>query len=187
MLYTYECPEHGPFELSLPLNKWDDKMPCPKGNCGKISEQVLLPSRTPGQFSDPVVIHVAADGSVRFPGRSDARVPKGFERRELRTIRDIERFEHDTNVRLSAEADQHNSNEQRFFGELRAQQRSDLRQRMQNMSSQGRDFARFAMKKNDERRGKRTECGFHLEILHFDQSNREAHSDDRTDWKRRHG
>lgn len=185
--YLYDCPEHGVFELTLPLREWDDKKSCPKDGCGKISEQILVPSGSAGEFSEPIVVHVAADGAVRFPGRSDAKVPKGFERRELRTIRQIENFERQMNTRLHAEADQHHSNEERHFGEIKAQQRSDLRQKMQGMSDQGREFARLAMKMNDARRRKTNECGFHIEILHFDRSNREAHSDDRTDWKRRHG
>jgi len=91
------------------------------------------------------------------------------------------------NTRLSAEADQHNTNEERYFGTIRSELRGELRQRMQGMSEMGRAFAQFAMKVNDARKRKSTEVGFHTEILHFDQSNREAHSDDRTDWKRRHG
>jgi hypothetical protein len=187
MVYHYDCPEHGLFELILPLSEWDDKKACPQKDCGKIGEQVVLPARSSGEFSVPIVVHVAADGAIRFPGRGDARVPEGFERRELRTIREIEHFERQMNARLRSESDRHNSNEERHFSEIKAQQRSELRQRMQGMSEQGRDFARFAMRLNDSRKRKQTECGFHVEVLHFDQSNREAHSDDRTNWKRRHG
>lgn len=187
MIYHYSCEEHGLFELILPLSKWDDRMPCPKPECGKISEQVVLPAGSAGEFSEPIVIHVAADGAIRFPGRGDATVPAGFERRELRTIRQIESFERQMNTRLRSESDRHNSREERYFGEIRAHLRGELRQRMQGMSEQGREFARLAMKLNDARCRKPTECGFHLEILNFDQSNREAHSDDRTGWKRKHG
>lgn len=184
-VYVYECPKHGRFELTLPLSKWDDKKSCPKKGCGLTGEQILVPNDSSRHFTDPVVVHVAADGSYRFPGSSNARVPKGFEKRELRTIREIESFEREVNCKLHVESRQHQENEERFFSEMRAQLRSDLRQRMQGMSRYGRDLARLAMALNDDRRSRALEPGFHLQILHFDQTNREEHRDASTGWKRR--
>lgn len=184
-VYSFECPLHGIFELSLPLRLWDDHKGCTFEGCTEIAEQVVLPNQAAGTVP-PIVIHVAEDGSFRFPGAADARVPPGFQKKELHTIREIEQFERDVNRRLTAEAHQHHENEDRHFGKMREQARSDLRMKMQQMSERGRDFARFAMALNDRRRRKSTECGFHVEILHFDQTNREAHSDERTQWKRKH-
>jgi hypothetical protein len=183
--YSYECPAHGMFELSLRLADWDDKKPCPQKGCKEIAEQVVLPSDASRYFSEPVVVHVAADGAYRFPGSATARVPKGFEKRELRTIREIEKFERDVNCRLSGEAHQHQENEERFFSSVRSELRSELRQRMQSMSERGRDFARLAMALNDQRRGKAIDPGFHTQILHFNQSNRDSHRDKETGWKSR--
>lgn len=159
-------------------------MPCPK--CGKTSEQVLLPTRARGEFSQPVTIHVSSDGQkYRFPGAADARVPKGFVKRELKSIRDIERFERDMNARLRSDSDRHHENEERAFGEIRSRLRSELRQAMQRMSPEGRDFAAFAMAFNDNRKRKTTECGFHVAILHEDSS-KNPWIDERTGWKRKY-
>jgi hypothetical protein len=181
--YCYECPKHGTFELTLPLRKWDSTKPCPK--CSQPSEQVLLPQRAYAEFRDPIVVHVSADGKYRFPGAANARVPKGFERKELRTIREVESFERDVNKQLRGEAERHRENESRHFEEIYAQKRSELRQAMQQMSPLGRDFAQFAIKMNNARRRKPTDCGFHVEILHFDQGNREPQRDRSTDWRNR--
>jgi hypothetical protein len=49
----------------------------------------------------------------------------------------------------------------------------------------GRDFAEMAMRVNDERRRKPTDCGFHVMILH-DDSSKNPQVDQSTGWKRRY-
>lgn len=179
--YCYSCERHGVFELMLPLRKWDIKKPCPK--CKKSSEQVLLPSRGDAHFEQPIIVHVSANGKYRFPAHPNAPIPKGFERCELRSIREVERFERDVNTQLRAEAARHNENEERAFSEVQSKMRGELRQAMQHMSPAGRDFAEFAMRHNNERKRKSCEVGFHCQILHFDQSNRDVYRDAETNWK----
>ena len=126
-VYVYECEKHGKFEMSLPLSKWDERKPCPEKGCKKMGEQLLIPNDSSRHFSDPVVVHVAEDGAIRFPGSANARVPKGFQKRELRTIREIESFEREVNCKLHAEARQHQENEERAASEIRSQLRGELR------------------------------------------------------------
>jgi hypothetical protein len=183
--YIHECEDHGRFEIHCRLAEYDEWKPCPQ--CKKSSQQVFLPSNTRDcAFPEPIVIHVSADGSVRFPGDASAKVPKGFEKKELRTIREIESFEKSYNHTLKVEASQHQENEERYFTALHAQNRSDLRNRIASMSPLGRDFAMLAMQINDRRKKKPTDCGFFSEILHFDRSNREPMHDERTGWKRKY-
>lgn len=184
-VYEYICAKGHTFEIRCRLAEWTDIRPCNQEGCAEIAEQFISPSGSDNEVP-PIVIHVDSEGHVRFPGASDARVPEGFEKRELRTIRQIEAFERDMNCRLRSEARQHQENEERYFSQVRSQLRGELRQRMQQMSEAGKSFARLAMALNDQRRSKSTETGFHVEILHFDQSNREAHRDERTGWKPRH-
>lgn len=183
MIYVYECEKHGDFELILPLRKWDDHKPCPK--CKKSSQQVHRPQAGRNEFVNPIVVHVAADGAVRFPGRADARLPKGFARRELKTIREVERFERQMNTKLRDEAEQHNQREHEHFEAIRKRNRSELRQAMQRMSPLGRDFAQLAMRINDERKRKSSEVGFHCVILHNDSA-KEPWIDKETGWKRKY-
>jgi len=183
--YDFLCPTHGVFEISCRLAEWSLEKPCPK--CKKPSEQVHLPCESRNCEVPAIVVHVAADGSVRFPAATDAPVPKGFEKKELRSIREIEQFERRVNLHLRAEAEQHAENEERHYSAVRESNRSDLRARMQSMSNFGRDFARFAMEQNNNRKRKPLDVGFFTEILHMDRSNRDSHNDERTDWKRKHG
>lgn len=182
--YTYECEKHGLFDLTLPLSKWDDHKPCPK--CKASSEQVLLPAGQSASFSVPIVVHVSADGKFRLPGHRDARVPKGFQVRELRNVRDVEKFERQMNAQLRSEANQHHENEERYFAQIKGQLRSELRQQMKHFSPFGRDFANLVMKLNDHRRRRPSDAGFHVEILHFDRSSREPYRDERTGWRPEH-
>jgi putative FmdB family regulatory protein len=181
--YQFTCPDHGVFDLTLPLRKWSDKKPCPQ--CKKTSEQVLLPSQGRGTFEVGIVVHVAGDGSVRFPGHRDAKCPKGFHRKELKSVREVEQFERQMNHKLRNEAEQHNDREEKIFKEVQEKNRSDLRQSMRNMSPQGRAFAQFAIDRNNNRKRKSSEVGFHCQILHFDQPNREHYRDAETNWQRK--
>ena len=184
--YEYICESGHSFEIRCRLAEWKDHLPCTHKGCRKIAEQILTSNDSSRFFSDPVIVHVAKDGQYRFPGAANARVPKGFQKRELRTIREIESFERDVNCKLHAEARQHQENEERYYSDVRSQLRSELRMRMQSMSQQGRDFARAVMSLNDQRRSKPTDPGFHLQVLHFDQTNREHHRDESTGWKRKY-
>jgi hypothetical protein len=58
---------------------------------------------------------------------------------------------------------------------------------MRHMSQYGQDFARAAMAANDNRPRGRFDPGFHVEVMHYDSSNREAHRDARTEWRGRKG
>jgi putative FmdB family regulatory protein len=181
--YEYECEKHGPFALTLPLSKWDDHKPCPK--CKRACEQVLRPREVRGVFEVGIVVHVGPDGAVRFPGHRDAKCPPGFRQKELKSIREVEQFERNMNQKLRNEAEQHNIREERFFSEAQSKLRGELRQEMQHFSPQGRAFAEFAMNRNNNRKRKSSEVGFHVNILHFDASNREAYRDEQTGWRAR--
>jgi len=183
--YEYECPEHGIFQVTCRLADWSDVKACPK--CEQPSEQILRPSSTHlGEFPESIVVHISESGDVRFPGDVNARVPEGFQKKEIRTIRELEHFERQMNVKLRAEAEQHQENEAKFFDAIHARTRADLRQQMQHMSPLGRDFAMLAMQINDSRKRKPTDCGFHSDILNFDRTNREPMHDERTGWKRKY-
>lgn len=185
--YSFECPKHGEFEIAVPVSAHRDHWPCPHAGCKATTEQTYTPEKPKNWTIQPVVVHVGAGGKIRFPGRADAKVPKGYNKVELRTIPEIEKFERDYNQRLSAEAEQHHANEARHFEAVRGRNRSDLRMRMQSMSQFGQDFARLVMAINDAKKNKRRgDPNFHVEILHMDQSNREAQRDQETGWKRKY-
>lgn len=183
-VYSYECPKHGRFDLTLPLRKWDEWKPCPE--CGESSQQVVLPQGEPGTLPQPIVVHRDEKGNFRFPGAPDAKVPKHFEKVELKTIKEVEKFEREVNQRLRGEAQRHQENEEQYYAGVKKHLRGELQNAMRSFTPRGRDFARFVMALNDAKKKKSTEVGFHTEILHNDQGNREAYRDERTGWKRKY-
>jgi len=147
----------------------------------------------------PVVVFRDSAGNVSFPGRSDAKPPKGFERVELTTIRQMEQFERTFNASERSRNQRYVEREQQMSEEARSKLRSDLRngfsQRMpdgtlktlpgiKHMSSFGRAMAEAAMRRTDEMPRKNGNgSDFFLEVLHKDQSNRAIYRDRDTDWK----
>lgn len=139
------------------------------------------------QAGEATVVHRDANGNYRFPGRADAAVPAGYERIELRTVAERDRFEREVNVKERTRWEQLQHGKDMAFGGVRAQNRSDLRTRMQSMSNLGRDFANIAMRHNDNLPRERYEAGFHIESNHWDSRNRLGEKSEHTGWKRRKG
>lgn len=137
------------------------------------------------QGFDPVVIHRDAQGNIRYPAHSEAPVPAGFQKVELRTVAEVRRFESEVNMVERVKADQSLSQRERAFSEKQAEARRDLRSRMAHMSEFGKDFARHAMENTNQRRPKSRDVGFHVDVFSNNSSNRETHRDALTDWKGR--
>lgn len=134
---------------------------------------------------DPVVVHRAKDGTYRYPGSADAPVPSGYERIELRTLAEVDRFTKTVNQHERELIDQHVIHEEVLLQMNEARNRSDLRMAMQSMTPAQRAFARIAIERNNAHRPRAYDPGFHLEVREMDASNREAHRDVRTGWKPR--
>ena len=76
-----------------------DKRTCPE--CGLDMEQVWWKRPCgPAQWDDntAVLVFQNADGQIRYPGRHDARLPSGYERVYLRSLREVDAFERQHNV-----------------------------------------------------------------------------------------
>jgi hypothetical protein len=136
---------------------------------------------------DPVVIHRDAAGNIRYPANGSAPVPEGYQRVELRTVHEVRKFEAEVNQREHAASDQHLSAREKQFSEKQAANRRELRTAMDGMSNYGRDFAREAIERGNNRRAQTREVGFHLDVFSNNSSNREVHRDERTQWKGRKG
>ena len=133
----------------------------------------------------PSVIFRDAKGNVQFPGRSADQPPKGYTRVELRSSREVFRFEREMDMRCKREHDRSAEAEARRAAEVRGKLRGELRSMMQHMTPYGRDFARAAMDRNDRAPTKSYDPGFHLPVFHFNSSNIPPHRSEDTDWKER--
>lgn len=153
---------------------------------------------------DPIVVHQSADGTYRMPGHANAKVPAGYERVELRTIRHIEQFESTVNRQHKSIIDRKADREQRRYEEATSQRHARLRHAINHgftmkdsdgktvtfgaMSPMGRLLAERAMRRSNEKKPQHTyDPGFRVEILHTDASNREPWRDKDTNWQKRRG
>lgn len=117
------------------------------------------------QRFDPVVVFKSADGRVRTPGRSDAPTPEGFARVELKTVREIRAFERQMNMSEHSKHEASREKDSRACEAARTQLRGELRMAMQGMSNEGRDFARLAMERTNNRKKERFDAGFRVEAF----------------------
>lgn len=138
------------------------------------------------QRFDPVVVHYnPATQSYRFPGAMDAVAPAGFERREIRTMGEVRRFQKHWNETERKRVDAKVCKDQAYLAYSESINRPVLRQAMQHFSPQMRDFANYVIQRNNDNRPKTFDPGCHLEAFEMDRSNREAHRDVRTGWRGR--
>ncbi len=167
----------------MTVSQHQNHYPCQKKGCAEVTLQTYSRSKPKDWSIRPIVIHLGADGAVRFPGHENARVPKGFNRVELKTLSEIAAFERQVNQKLSSEAARHIENEERHFEAVRGRLRGELQQQMKTMSPRGRDFAQFVIDENNRRARKKSDVGFQVDILHNDARNREDYRDKETNWK----
>ena len=70
-------------------------------DCGGLMEAVLKPRRSSSsQWSDrdAVVVFRDPNGKIRYPMRNDAPTPPGYERVEMRSLAEVNRFEREHGV-----------------------------------------------------------------------------------------
>lgn len=186
-LYDHRCPEGHLFEV---FGKFEAKtIPCRVDDCALPAERILVSLSGVGEYRaqsiEPVVVHQAKDGTYRLPGAADAHVPDGYQKVELRTIPEIQRFERAMNTQLRVEAEQVHERRHGITEAELKERHAALRQEMAHMTPFGRDFARLAIERANHGRVRNTDPGFYVEALHFNQSNQEVHRDERTDWRPR--
>lgn len=153
--------------------------------CKGIADTWTEAPQERAQATAPTVIHRNAQGEIRFPGRADAPLPAGFEKVELRTLKERDRFEREQNSRENRKQAEYRENRERMYSQVERQNRSDLRSRMASMSNLGRDFARLAMERSNNKPRPRFDAGFFIESSHLNASNRGGECSERTGWKRR--
>lgn len=142
------------------------------------------------QAFDPVVIHKDAQGNVRLPGHSNAPVPEGFQRIELRTSREVHAFEREMNTKDQAVAnDFHAKNEAYRQGQI-AHNRGEMKEFINGrvwtdsngevrhgLSPRGRKFYEAMREQSDRKKHSAKNPEFVVEAFSYNASNRpEYHS-----------
>jgi hypothetical protein len=157
---------------------WQTTPPCE--TCGKPTERIFLPPRT-AHTVDPVIVYQAPDGSLRFPGAkeglSNARYEQqGFRRIEIRGALEMRRFEKHMNQHERSIMSRKLEARQRADEERERVNRRELRSAMSSMTRRGRDLARVAMSRNDNKPKKySSDPGFFNDAYSNDRSSRDEH------------
>lgn len=168
-------------EVVRSISEWPTTPSCP--TCSEPTEQAFLPPASRSN-PDPVVVFQAPDGSFRFPGDPNGLSAKkyeqvGYTRMELRGAADVRRFESKMTKQELSIAARKVEKMQQTRERRESENRGQLRMLMQSMSSHGRDVARAAMRRNDERPREHTkDPNFVVEAYSFDRSNREQSRDE---------
>ncbi len=177
-LYEYQCtsePCSLIFEEYRPVSDHQKIVPCPR--CQLPSHRVYLPS-APRSEAPSVVVHRAPDGSYRFPGSPDARMPEGYTRVELRGWQEVRRFEKEVNKRQFSEICRRVERQQSAIEEGERRRRSDLYAAMGSFSNRNKALARLVIERNNRKGHPQTyEPGFYVEAFSQDRSSREPHRD----------
>lgn len=115
------------------------------------------------------------DGTYALPAHRDAKMPGEYERVEVQATADKRRIvkEIDREEREKWERTQVGKQMMREIDE--SARRSELRDKMQHMSAAQRDFARYAMERNNQKERPTYKGAFYLQALEFDASNREPY------------
>ena len=143
--------------------------------CVKCEQRIEAPVFAEDWAPEPTEFWKRPDGTFTLPGQRGARMPDEYERIQVqethekrRIVREIEREEREKQERVIVGKQMLNEHDE-------AQRRSMLRDRMQSMSPQQRDFARFAIDRNNNRPRQQNRVAFYLQALEFDASNREPY------------
>lgn len=168
------------FDDARPMSRYNNLPPCPV--CGGPTERVYLP-QSARSCADAIVVYRGPDGELRVPGTTggSAMYDKlGYTRIELRGVQEGDRFSRQENARQHSLAARRTEMKQAAREAMEKETRSELRARMQSMSTWGRDLARAAMANSDNRPRERTaDPGCHFEVHHYDRGSRERSRDSR--------
>ena len=167
-------------ELMRPLAMWPDMPKCP--DCGGDTEHDLAV----GQYQvkgDPIILFQGPDGQVRFVGDANGVSAgnyraQGFREIRLHGVGEVRQFERHMNKHEYSRAARRAERMQQHREEREKVMRGQLRNLMPTMTRFGRDLARAAMRKNDDKpRERGRDAGFHSDVYSNNRSNREASRD----------
>jgi putative FmdB family regulatory protein len=126
-------------------------------------------------------------GEYRYPATADSPMPPGFEKIEIQDVHQARKIEREERVRAESEAALNQAAARAAADEQRREGEAELKARLGSMSPRGQAFALAAMERNRQREAEKShrveshDGGFN--VLNYDKSNREVHSDESTGWK----
>lgn len=192
-----ECGEHIEsfhFPSSIP-----DSIQCRCGGVMVITYEPTIAMRRPisnAQLFDPIVVHRRLnpdnnDYEYHYPARHDEPTPSGYERLEMNTMREVDRF---TKGRGEVERELNQmglAREKAHFDQQIKARREHSDSEMRRLGIRPSRLTEVMRRRIDQKRDKRysllmnKDMNFHNQAMSFDSSNRQEHRDQDTGWKGR--
>ena len=142
------------------------------------------------QRFDPIVVHVSPSGEYHFPAAIDAPIPAGFQKHEIRSIREADKITREVNSREDSKLSEVHMAHEATRQEKRRRRQEFMDAMHSKLSPAARQYLderrEYQREKDKEReRNRPRSADFHIDVFAFDGSNREAYADSRTDWRSR--
>ena len=133
-------------------------------------------------FRDPT----APEGQYRVPGWNDEAPPPGYEKVEIKTIKQWQAITRQMSAHGRREAEKAYYERQEAIDKVKSEMRADLRREMRHWDGPAREFAEAALARSEAHKPRTMPTGEVIShALEYDSSNREAWRDERTGWKGR--
>lgn len=159
-----------------------DSLAC---DCGGVMRRTLDPNftlRRPHSVFRPIVVHRRLDPETgryiySYPGRPDDPTPEGYERVELCSLQQAERFCRDREQEVNEERQFYLEQEQAYWDERTKRRREEIRSRLKSIgieNSKVFDLVRqYVDKRREEKRRQlKRRVNFYIQAIEFDPSNR---------------
>lgn len=172
-MIDFACPNGHDYEVFRHPSEVKDQEPCEECQETATRQYRFTRPHSYTGLTQPLVVWKRPDGTYSVPGQPDARMPAEYERVELRSATEVRRVEGAINREEREKWEAANRGRERLRGEVSSANRAELRDRMARMSPLMRDFARFAMDKNNQQPGRKYRGEFHFEALSMNASNRD--------------
>lgn len=117
--------------------------------------------------TQPIVVHVAPDGTYRYVGDPNVAVKPGFVKKEMNYY-EARKFCREVNEGQRADLSRHLSNLQKAEESVNKEARTEILRAMRDMTPRGREFAEYAIAESNRRDAERYrswDTGFHIEGL----------------------
>jgi hypothetical protein len=172
------CPAGHEYEGFRHQSQVAEEEPCQV--CGETAKRIYRYDRSHsyGGLTEPLVVWKRPDGTFAVPANRDAKKPPEYERVELRNAFEIRGVERAIGREEQEKWERSRVGKQQMFEGIQSGNRSELRSRMQSMSPAQRDFARFAMAKNNQKTAEKYRGTFYFEAMSQDSSNRDPYRED---------
>ena len=177
-----KCPTCGnESEIFRHVSQMDDPMPNCENGCDWAPVERIYVYQRPHSYRTGQILSVVyqnPDGSIGVLGHRDGRIPEGSQRIEIRSAADAQRVSKQMTDEQYRKFTQKQEREEQQFGAYHSAQRAELRRQMQGFSERGKDFARAAMKQNDEAPRKRFQTNVVFDAFENNASNRDGYRGD---------